>query len=555
MKTTLRHLIFASISSVLLILSGCMDDQKKPEEKKKEEPQTNVEKKEEPPKTEDKQKEDTPKEGEKGKDTPKTDEQDKTPEVKDPTQNQYFINWEKETLEGLNVDPNSYPNFMGEVDHKYLGFTIDTDHEGLLEKKLLQKSILDMRKVSTDPQYKHLVARTPMSSGQTKFHPSRIEVGEHLVEVCSINQEVITDRIETAFEPIKNLDKPFFISDEFAKGLYSSALGTAVQGYGAYMIDAYYLGIMSNLYSCIIPKAMQEDTNPKVKQAFESLIGKLDQMGLKKHIRTNGDIYYYSLNLIGGSGKVTADDVMDPEKGDFNFEKWVKDVEDSNGYVLLMPKQRFLTPIPDIIIEKNFRERLSDDNNASRPTKVIEPFIEIARIKPDKNLNLYDVGAWLYTRNGDRVLLTKYLDPNDVEDERKMENYKGDEGFDKAAKTLKEALAKIFTLEIKVNSTARFKNHKDEKFFYTFSILDKNRAPIQIKKYFISNEKRFIIYSGPKYFEGVTFFATNETLSSEIERMTSLYGIKEWVEHLPEEKFESLIKPHRFKSSRYAVGL
>ncbi|SPY35014.1 Uncharacterised protein [Porphyromonas cangingivalis] len=554
MKTTLRHFIFASIGSVLLILAGCMDDQKKPEEKKKEEPQTNVEKKEEPPKTEDKQKEETPKEGEKGKDTPKTDENDKTPEVKDPTQNQYFINWEKETLEGLKVDPSSYLNFAGEEDHKYLGFTLDTDHEGLLEKKFLLKGILDMRKVSTDPQYKCLVKKLSLSSNSINLHPSRIEVGGHTVEVGTIYQEAVINRVETTFQPIKDMDKPFFISDEFTKGLYSSALGTAVQGYGSYVIDGYHQGFMSQFYSCLVPKAMQEDSNPKVKQAFENLIGKLDQMGLKKHIRTNGDLYYYHLNLLGGSGKVTADNIINAEKGELNLKKWAQDVVDSNGYVIML-KQRFLSPVSDMIIEKNFRERLSDDNKASHPTKEIKPFIEIMRIKPDKNLNLYDVGACLYTRNGDRVLLTKYLNPNYFEDKQMMEGYKSKEGFDKAAKALKEALAKIFTLEIKVNSAARFNNHEEEKFFYTFCILDKKREAIPIKKYFISNEKRFIIYSGPKQFEGITFFATDETLSSEVERMTSLYGIKEWVKRLPEEKFESLINPHRFRSSRYAIGL
>ncbi|MDO4770743.1 hypothetical protein [Porphyromonas sp.] len=465
---------------------------------------------------------------EKTEDKENEEESEGSSTVADPTESEVFVKWYKSLKESTATDANSFV-LSGNNVFKTLGVTVPSNENTLLLKKDLRKPTLDIEKLLSDPDFEDRIQRMRVLSSEMDSHQTEVMVGEHKIGLVTYEASYLKDRISllpfSAYPLLK----------EFEEDLYSSALGTSMQGYGPYLIDNFYRGFMTDYCRCIIPKALQDDKDPGVKKALGKLYAALDKANMKKYLNKNGDLLYYHLNLIGGTGSVNPASVFDPETETLKMKEFVEKIESTGEYAVLLPK-RHLSEISEILMEKNFKDHLVPENFANAPKEETKPFIEIVRIKVSPDKDFYDVGACLYTRNGDRILLTERLDPIDPFARRVLGEYKTEEGFRKAAEALKQTLSKVFTIEIKINATDKLNVPSEETFFYEFRLLDKDRKIMTIHKAFAPDLRRYAIYTKHSSTDVLIFYASKEDKASKVSHMINLYGMEKLVEKLEEKE-------------------
>ncbi|WP_156105839.1 hypothetical protein [Porphyromonas cangingivalis] len=467
------------------------------------------------------------------------DNKNQSPLVEDITQNRVFDSWYKEIISTSEVNERDLLTLEKKPTYNYIGMAVNTSIDGVLLKKHLVKQTLDLETLMSNPETKGQIEVMRVLLHETLGHSQTVKIGAHSVTLVNYGSKHIRDRVRIfiSHANIKRRDYPPL--KDFEESLYSEALGSAVQKYSTHILTDYYTGFIARAYTCAIPKALREDGDADVQKELIKLLKKLNEAGLKKHLRKDGSLLYYHINLMGGSYDRNNTTIFDPEKEDLNLKKWIKDTMLTNSYIIFTDKENF-TPIYLIANEVNFKDRLHPDYIKFAPKKEITPFIEIVRVKTDINEDYYDVGACLHTRNGDRILLTKSLNPRDETQKRKLIQYQNEEGFKEATQTLKQVLSKLFTLEIKVNETDKLKYHRHEKYLYKFCILDEARELIPIKKAFVPSIRRYVIYTDTQRPEKIAFFATEDNKASKVEEMLNLYGMKQLTDHINEETLSKM---------------
>lgn len=462
------------------------------------------------------------------------DSKNKSPLVEDITQNRVFDSWYKEVVNTSEIDESEILTLAKKPTYNYIGMAVTTSVDGVLLKKHLVKQTLDLETLMSDPETKGRIDMMRVLFHETLGHSQTVKIGAHSVTLVNYGSKHIRDRVRIfiSHANVKRRDYPPL--KNFEESLYSEALGSAIQKYSTHILTDYYTGFVARTYTCTIPQALREDRDADVQKELIKLFKKLDEAGLKKHLRKDGSLLYYHINLMGRSYDRKDSTIFDPEKAELNLKKWIEDTMLTNSYIIFTDKENF-TPIYQIVNEANFKDRLHPNYIKLASKKGITPFIEIVRIKTDINEDYYDVGACLHTRNGDRILLTKYLNPRDETQKQKLIQYRSEEGFKGATQALKQVLSKIFNLEIKVNETDKLKYHRHEKYMYKFCILDEVRELIPIKKAFVPSIRRYVIYTDTQRPEKIAFFATEDNKTSKVEEMLNLYGMKQLTDPINEE--------------------
>lgn len=509
MKTSIMHLIRLLIITVIFATYGCGDKDKPSAHKEgiKEAPQ------------------DTNKEG--------------FPLVEDITQHRDFKSWYDKTVTISKIHQEDIITLTKDPTYTYIGTTITPSEDGLLLKERLKKQTLDLETLMSKPETKGNIGIIGLFSHDTSGYSKEIECGRHIVTIASYRNNFIKSRVSIfiAYPSSKRREYPPL--KDFEDTLYSEALGTMIQKYGTHILTRYNTGYIVYFNTCHIPKALIEDPNIDAQKHLGTLLNKLEEVGFQRHTRKDGSYLYYHVNLMGAPYDRHNSTVFDPETEKLDLTKWTEETKQTNSYTIFTDNKD-LSPIHWIVDEINFKDRLHPDYIKFAPKKEITPFIEIVRVKTDINEDYYDVGACLHTRNGDRILLTKSLNPRDETQKRKLIQYQNEEGFKEATQTLKQVLSKLFTLEIKVNETDKLKYHRHEKYLYKFCILDEARELIPIKKAFVPSIRRYVIYTDTQRPEKIAFFATEDNKASKVEEMLNLYGMKQLTDHINEETLSKM---------------
>lgn len=439
-----------------------------------------------------------------------------------------------------------YPDLGSNGDTRFSEFWGTAyDANSILMGYALKKNekVIDMEKLYDNKNFSFAIiqilssgARTRVYSNssdylsQTSFSKEAIEKMLPPGKLSQPNRlfaEIIIDLKKNAYNWLvsshtNNIIAESYLHPKFREMLYNSTMENLLNTYGQYVLTEYFTGWKMVLFYTALHngnKSVEEkesDFFSFVNSTFnnETAKNKEGKTYNKQTIAYNNkyagqisDVEISVRNIGGGGSFSDATGLKNLKNVVFSLNQWYNTLNDDN-YKITEAREKGLKPISDFFLEENFKERAKKFVSGRASTKTLQsPSIHIINHKDNEGKNI--LSTYLLTRFGDYILLDTQKPASDEDNLNKME-------------ILKERKKEFYGVEI-INTT----NTPVAESTFSLNGLDESK----MKKYINQHNKiTYLLYSdtGKKY----AFSVYNDSIKD-------IYGIKKWIDKLPEINIRS----------------
>lgn len=337
-----------------------------------------------------------------------------------------------------------------------------------------------------------------------------------------------------------------FLTKSFIRSLFGSPIQSTLDNYGEFVLSEYLTG--GKAYAMFAGKSKKKESSTAREQGLvrsikasltykgDSASGKFgfSKTNVNKDTTSfHDDNTYVFIKTFGGNRNGSDAEVKARKLNDLNINlsPWLSslDVEENNTIIDIPDNSLF--PISDFVLEKNFKQRLDDTTNGilSSFNTFVTPYIELARVMVRSTSSyepLYDVVPVLITRQGDRVIFMRdnYSSSSDEE----LRKNSDDNHFLQKAKLLSANRRSLFSdkLQLSYNKKTRLNPILRTPLCVVIKSFNKG----DFCRYYYSKTGVMYIYN-PK-----THIAFSCYVDEDDDEVLDVYGIREWVEELPEKK-------------------
>ncbi|MDR0938012.1 MAG: hypothetical protein LBN29_01475 [Mediterranea sp.] len=330
------------------------------------------------------------------------------------------------------------------------------------------------------------------------------------------------------------------LSGTFIRNLYGLTISELMSMYGDFVLTGYYTGGVATVFyagkGAVKESAAEREMSMKadISASYSSekdangrqnmFFGKATPppyktKGTRVQLRQYGGEVIHDLSVIG------ADDLTHFR---YNLSPQFRPLTNPETHTIVDVKDGGLAPLSDFVLEENFRRRLDDTHKhvLSARHEFAVPRILIGRVRitySSENEPLYDIVPVLRTRQGDYIVFNNSTTMN--ADEATLAANEDETVFNNKAQELVAALKPYFRLKIEATPDMRLQTIFRSPL--CINLIDFNAKGF----YRWKNDKSGISYIyDPDKKIGFSYLPDDECDL----QILGVYGIKEWVESLPE---------------------
>ena len=396
-----------------------------------------------------------------------------------------------------------------------------------------------------------------------KYRPSYLQ--EKLITVTEGNIEKATyGKLEVSFlkgqSTLNHLpsSRLWYISQFqnhiFTNILYNAPMASILNEFGEFILTDYFTG--GKVYALFASKAKEGTTaQQKEDDMYTSINTSVINLNNATSINLgfNGSNFdatktfkstdtYLDMKTFGG--EVSQSVAINTKVSNINIDltPWRYSLKDMANNTMIDIADNSLYPLSAFVLEQNFKQRLDDTFNEILPAnkELVPPRIEIVRVlarTTPSNEALYDVAAVLVTRQTDRIILSDAMASSATDEElRKNEN---NEVFMQKVEKIATEKSKFFSSDIEISY------NKETKLNPTL------KSPLCIELTGFNERNFYRFYYEKTNIEYIYDPATHLCLSYYInkgdDRILDIYGIRNWIESLPEKKISITTLANSYK--------
>ena len=340
----------------------------------------------------------------------------------------------------------------------------------------------------------------------------------------------------------------------FTNILYNAPMASILNEFGEFILTDYFTG--GKVYALFASKAKEGTTaQQKEDDMYTSINTSVINLNNATSINLgfNGSNFdatttfkstdtYLDMKTFGG--EVSQSVAINTKVSNINIDltPWRYSLKDMANNTMIDIADNSLYPLSAFVLEQNFKQRLDDTFNEILPAnkELVPPRIEIVRVlarTTPSNEALYDVAAVLVTRQTDRIILSDAMASSATDEElRKNEN---NEVFMQKVEKIATEKSKFFSSDIEISY------NKDTKLNPTL------KSPLSIELTGFNERNFYRFYYEKTNIEYIYDPATHLCLSYYInkgdDRILDIYGIRNWIESLPEKKISITTLANSYK--------
>ncbi len=340
----------------------------------------------------------------------------------------------------------------------------------------------------------------------------------------------------------------------FTNILYNAPMASILNEFGEFILTDYFTG--GKVYALFASKAKEGTTaQQKEDDMYTSINTSVINLNNATSINLgfNGSNFdatttfkstdtYLDMKTFGG--EVSQSVAINTKVSNINIDltPWRYSLKDMANNTMIDIADNSLYPLSAFVLEQNFKQRLDDTFNEILPAnkELVPPRIEIVRVlarTTPSNEALYDVAAVLVTRQTDRIILSDAMASSATDEElRKNEN---NEVFIQKVDKIATEKSKFFSSDIEISY------NKDTKLNPTL------KSPLSIELTGFNERNFYRFYYEKTNIEYIYDPATHLCLSYYInkgdDRILDIYGIRNWIESLPEKKISITTLANSYK--------
>jgi len=337
-----------------------------------------------------------------------------------------------------------------------------------------------------------------------------------------------------------------FLTKSFIRSLYNSPITSTLKSYGDFVLTGYLTGgkayasyagtTTESLTSSGKEKDMEKSISASLTYKGSSASGNLGFTGSNHESKTTtfkDSTTFIYIKTFGGIRDGSQAEVNARAIKDLNIDltSWMRSLNDVSNHTMIDIADNSLFPLSDFVLETNFKQRLDDTFNEVLPTytNLVYPYIEIVRVMVRSTPSyeaLYDVAAVLVTRQGDRIILSDGLAPAATDAE--LRQNEDNAVFMQKVEKIAAEKSKLFSADIEISYNKKTRLNP---------VL---RSPLCIDLTGF-NEKNFYRFyyekTGIEYiYDPSTRLCFSYFIDEGDDEVLDIYGIRNWVESLPEKK-------------------
>ena len=335
---------------------------------------------------------------------------------------------------------------------------------------------------------------------------------------------------------------------------YNAPMASILNEFGEFILTDYFTG--GKVYALFASKAKEGTTaQQKEDDMYTSINTSVINLNNATSINLgfNGSNFdatttfkstdtYLDMKTFGG--EVSQSVAINTKVSNINIDltPWRYSLKDMANNTMIDIADNSLYPLSAFVLEQNFKQRLDDTFNEILPAnkELVPPRIEIVRVlarTTPSNEALYDVAAVLVTRQTDRIILSDAMASSATDEElRKNEN---NEVFIQKVEKIATEKSKFFSSDIEISY------NKDTKLNPTL------KSPLSIELTGFNERNFYRFYYEKTNIEYIYDPATHLCLSYYInkgdDRILDIYGIRNWIESLPEKKISITTLANSYK--------
>ena len=340
----------------------------------------------------------------------------------------------------------------------------------------------------------------------------------------------------------------------FTNILYNAPMASILNEFGEFILTDYFTG--GKVYALFASKAKEGTTaQQKEDDMYTSINTSVINLNNATSINLgfNGSNFdatttfkstdtYLDMKTFGG--EVSQSVAINTKVSNINIDltPWRYSLKDMANNTMIDIADNSLYPLSAFVLEQNFKQRLDDTFNEILPAnkELVPPRIEIVRVlarTTPSNEALYDVAAVLVTRQTDRIILSDAMTSSATDEElRKNEN---NEVFIQKVEKIATEKSKFFSSDIEISY------NKETKLNPTL------KSPLSIELTGFNERNFYRFYYEKTNIEYIYDPATHLCLSYYInkgdDRILDIYGIRNWIESLPEKKISITTLANSYK--------
>lgn len=340
----------------------------------------------------------------------------------------------------------------------------------------------------------------------------------------------------------------------FTNILYNAPMASILNEFGEFILTDYFTG--GKVYALFASKAKEGTTaQQKEDDMYTSINTSVINLNNATSINLgfNGSNFdatttfkstdtYLDMKTFGG--EVSQSVAINTKVSNINIDltPWRYSLKDMANNTMIDIADNSLYPLSAFVLEQNFKQRLDDTFNEILPAnkELVPPRIEIVRVlarTTPSNEALYDAAAVLVTRQTDRIILSDAMASSATDEElRKNEN---NEVFIQKVEKIATEKSKFFSSDIEISY------NKDTKLNPTL------KSPLSIELTGFNERNFYRFYYEKTNIEYIYDPATHLCLSYYInkgdDRILDIYGIRNWIESLPEKKISITTLANSYK--------
>lgn len=349
-----------------------------------------------------------------------------------------------------------------------------------------------------------------------------------------------------ASEATRRLFARQFLTKSFTRSLYNSQIKSILDTYGDFVLTGYYTGgkafalfagqSSSNLTSDVKEKDMEKSINASVSWKGNSASGELGLTGGNTTSQSetfNSNNTYIYVKTLGGirdgnNANLTATGLKDLN---INLTTWMQSLNDESKHTIIDIVDSGLYPLSGFVLEQNFKQRMDDTANGilEDVPNLLPPSIEIVRVlvrTTPSYESLYDVAAVLITRQGDYIILSDGKASSATDEELRLNE--NNEIFMQKVNQISADKSTFFSSDIEISYN---KKKKLNPLFRSSLCIDLSGFN-ENNFYRFYNEKNSIEY----IYDPSTRLCFSYYIDEGDDEILDIYGIRSWVESLPEKK-------------------
>ena len=336
-----------------------------------------------------------------------------------------------------------------------------------------------------------------------------------------------------------------FLSKSFVRNLYGSTIQSTLDNYGDFVVTDYLTG--GKAYAIYAghnsqnkethgkEKGMEKTINASLTYKGATASGELGFTSSNQNTTTNEfknkDTYIY-IKTFGGDRNASEAEVKarTMENLNINLSPWLYSLKNEENNTIIDVSDNSLYPLSDFVLEKNFKQRFDDTTNGILPSfyNFVTPYIVIERVMVRSNSAyeaLYDVVPVLITRQGDRIIFMNNSNSKSNEELAKNED---NVCFLQKVKFLSANRTNMFSDNIELDYNKKVRINPTLRNPLCIVIDDFNKTDFY--RYYYAKTGIEYIYN-PKKHIAFSFY-----IDEEDDDVLDVYGIRDWVENLPEKK-------------------